>query len=471
MLFPLGSPQSLLSPQALFVVGVCALSPFAACSTKDPKSGRGVGGNSSSSSSGGRSSSNPKGSGGVDFGVGEGGVSGEGGMGGVIEGSGSGGGTDRGTGGTSDPGTTGQLRCGEAPASGEAFSKKLLLESAGACSAYQSCLFSNAAFELGRRVTRYADNPSDENLTEARAAWIEAVDIWAATTPSQYGPIASSASDSYHGRGIGAFIHAWPALNRCEIEKQVATRAYEEQGFQRILPSARGLPALEYLLFYEGSDTVCASNSTAAKIWAEAGAEEIDQAKRDYAKAAAGDLYLKAEELLNVWAEDGEDFGLTLVNYDGYGSEQEALNIVAWSLLYPYEVVRDFKVGPLAGIGTALYNPMSPYAEIDLEGIRANLSAFRALFQGCGEGGEGIGFDDWLVAAGAGELRRDILQALDDIEARAAELPPLQEVSAEEMAVFYADLKVLSDLLKERFFGSGSVLNLKLPASAASDTD
>ncbi len=439
------------------------MSAFAGCGTKNPRPGQASGG---SSSSGGRGPG--KGSGGVDFG--EGGAGGDNGLGGDGQVDGSGGRKD--PGGTGGSGATDSgAKCGERPVSTGEFSKKRLLESAGACSAYSACIFSSAAFELGRQVTRYADKPSDERLDAARAAWIDAAVVWSETTPSQYGPIASTASDRYHGRGIGSFIHAWPALNRCEIEKQVATRAYEEQGFQRILPSARGLAALEYLLFTDEEETACAANSTTYKIWNELSAEERDQAKRDYARAVVGDLYQKAEELVSAWDPEGEDFGKKLSNYEGYGSEQEALNVVAWSLLYPYDAIRDLKIGPLVGIGTALKNPESPYAEIDTESIRANLAAFRALFQGCGEGGEGIGFDDWLTAAGAGDLRQEIQDAFETIDAHAAELPPLDEASETELNDFYAELKVLSDLLKQQFFGSGSVLNLKLPASAASDTD
>lgn len=453
MSIPLFHSQKSRFPKHLLLLGCCGLLPFLACRTQDPTPGVDSGGRmTSGSSSGGRS-----GSGGSS-----GNATGKGGSVSFAEG---------GMGGTDAGETVMDRECGDAPVSSKDFSKKVLLESAGECSAYYACLFSNAAAELGRRVTGYADDPSEETLEQARSAWVEAMDVWAMAVPAQYGPVASVAADSYHGRGIGSFIHAWPSLNRCELEKQVVTRAYEEQGFQRILPGARGLSALEYLLFYEGSDTACASNSSTAKAWVELSADEITQAKRDYAKAVVEDVYLKAEELVNVWAGDGENFGVTLANSEGYGSEQEALNVVAWSLLYVYSEVRDLKVGPLAGIGTALPNPMSPYARVDLPSIHANLKAFRALFQGCGLEGEGIGFDDWLEAAGAGELSQDILQALQNIEAHAAELPPLHEASSEQMAAFYADLKVLSDLLKEQFFGSGSVLNLKLPASAASDTD
>lgn len=460
--------QSLRRAKArLLLVSASAVLPFSACTTEDPRPGIGSLGQSGGAGWGNTNSGGlfPIGEGGLNGG-GEGGASiGEGGANGGVGATSSGAAPSSGGTPSVDP------ACGDAPVSTQEFTKKRLLESAGACAAHHVCLFSRRAEELEREVAAYAEEPTEVQLNQARVAWVQAMDAWALSAPAGYGPVASVAADSYHGRGIGAFIHAWPSLNRCEVEKQVATRAYEEQGFQRILPGARGLSALEYLLFYGGSDTSCASNSSTAAVWADLSPDEIAEAKRDYAKAVAGDLVSKADELVNVWASDGEDFGSALAGGEGYGSEQEALNVVAWSLLYPYEVVRDLKVGPLAGIGTALFNPETPYALVDVQSIRANIAAFRALFQGCGEDGQGLGFDDWLLAVGAGDLGQDIIDALDVVESHAAELPPLHLASAEQMASFYADLKVLSDLLKEELFGSGSVINLKLPASAASDTD
>jgi uncharacterized protein len=469
MNFPFLHVASRRSLRRCLLLASCTLLPFAACRTEDPRPGLGHTGGTTSTSSDSGDAGAQNASGGVDFGVGSGGRGVEGGLAGE-GGGGTGSGTSNGTGGDENPGTTPGTVCGEARVLEGEFSKKLLLQSAGACSAYQACLFSEAAFELGRQVTLYADDPTDERLEAARAAWIDALVVWSEVVPAQFGPVASVTKDSYHGRGIGAFIHVWPAPNRCEVEKRVISRAYES-GYDGIIASGRGLSALEYLLFYEGNDTVCSANSSTAKKWAELSLAELAQAKRDYAKSLVSDVYLKAEELVNVWAEDGEDFTLTLASHEGYGSEQEALNVVAWSLLYPYAYVRDIEVGPLAGIGTADPNPLSEYARVDTESIVANMQAFRALFQGCGQDGAGIGFDDWLVAAGAGTLAEDILAALDDIDAHAATLPPLHTASTQEMAVFYAELKVLSDLLKTQFFGSGSLLNLKLPAGTASDTD
>lgn len=460
------------------VASLCVSGLIAACTTQDPIPGFLPEATTSSSSSGGRSNSSSA-TGGQAHG-GEGGGTGAdpwttshpsetGDIGGDGDDTGNGDGDGTGDGDATGDGDDPD-ECGVAPAVTGDFSKQRLLQSVAACSTYQVCLFSRASDELDRKVHEYAEDPSAESLTEARVAWGHAMSAWALAEPNQFGPVAGVVTDQYHGRGLGAFVHAWPSHNRCEIDKQVTTRSYE-QGFGSILPTARGLPALEYLLFYEGSDTACSTISATGKAWAQMSADDLALAKQDYAQAAADDLTQRAQELVDVWSEDGEDFGAKLIAHEGYGSQQEALNVVAWSLLYPYHEIRDLQIGPRAGIGDALLNPVSQYALTDIESIRRNLQAFRALFQGCGEGGSGIGFDDWLKDAGAVELAHDILDALQVVENRAAAFPPLHEATVEQATEFYGELKQLSDLLKGQLFGSGSVLNLKLPAGAASDND
>jgi hypothetical protein len=95
------------------------------------------------------------------------------------------------------------------------------------------------------------------------------------------------------------------------------------------------------------------------------------------------------------------------------------------------------------------------------------------VYQGCGPEGEGIGFDDWLVAANhadlAAALDATLAAALDALRA----FPPFESASEAQFASLYdSGLKPFTDLLKnELLAGSGSPLNLSLPASAAADTD
>ena len=64
-----------------------------------------------------------------------------------------------------------------------------------------------------------------------------------------------------------------------------------------------------------------------------------------------------------------------------------------------------------------------------------------------------------------------MIAAVDRAQAAVDAFPAYSEATEAQFLAFYQEIKPLSDELKTRFFGSASPLNLKLPASAASDTD
>lgn len=364
----------------------------------------------------------------------------------------------------------GPIECGPAPGAAAPFTKQALLGAAADCAAWHACTFLNAATTLRTSVRDHAAAPSSEKKTAAQAAWRTAMNEWSKLDLFQFGPLASTVDDQYHGRGLRTFIHSWPDLNRCQVETQVVTKAYE-QGWDLVFPSSRGLYAVEYLLHYPGSDTACLAGSSTGQTWAAQSAEQLAASKNAYAVAVADNLVAIALEVDNVWKPTGENFKAKLLAFDKYGSEQEALNVVAWALIYVENDVKDRKLASHAGVKTTPPTPETPFALIDVENVRTNLRAFRSLFQGCGAGGVGLGFDDWLIAAGQQTLAQDMLTALDQAQAAADAFPPFHQASQAQFAELYDKIRVLADYLKSNFFGSASPLNLKLPASVASDTD
>lgn len=365
---------------------------------------------------------------------------------------------------------TGPLECGDAPVVTGEFSKQRLLEATSQCAAWHACAFQDATTALRTSVRAHADAPTDETHTAAQSAWFATMATWSAMEIFQIGPVASKALDKYHGRGLRSFVHPWPDHNRCQVETQVVQKGYES-GWNVVFPGSRGLFGLEYLLFYPGTDTVCLPNSSAAQAWAAESPDGIVTAKNAYAVALADNLAALAAEVRNVWAEDGENFVTKLTSFDGYGSEQETLNVVAWALMYPEKEIKDWKLGGRAGVQATTTTAETPFAGVETTNMRANFRAFRRMFQGCGDDGQGIGFDDWLVAAGQQPLANDMIAAIDRVQAAADAFPAYGEATEAQFLAFYNELKPLSDLLKTNFFGSASPLNLKLPASAASDTD
>jgi hypothetical protein len=233
------------------------------------------------------------------------------------------------------------------------------------------------------------------------------------------------------------------------------------------------LYALEYLLFYPGTDTRCAPSSTAGKEWAALDPEVLSARKLEYATALAGDLLERARGLRALYDSSGGNFKQAFLDWDGYPSEQEAMNVLGWALVYVERELKDWKLGVPIEL-TALHpvaEAESPYALAGTENVRNNLRGFRALFQGCGPNGEGLGFDDWLTEAGHAELANEIVTAYQNAQAAADAFGPLNVASKEDVRALYATVKVLTDLLKTELFGAGSPINLKLPGSVEGDTD
>jgi hypothetical protein len=343
------------------------------------------------------------------------------------------------------------------------------------CAAWQLCHFENAASALDQRVQAYSAEPSAAGRELAAAAWKEAMLAWSRVELFQFGPLASTnetaGKDTFQGQGLREPIYAWPAVGRCRVEEEVLEQSFAGDELTGVFTSARGLTALEYLLFYDGTDTACASSSTTT-AWAALDPEELAANKLAYARALSDDVRTRALALSGLYANSG-DYRQSFVDASGYPSAQDALNVLAWALVYIEREVKDWKLGvPAQYTGTSPVTvPESPYAGIGKEMLRENLLGFRSLYQGCGKSGEGLGFDDWLVEAGHAELANDMTLAWQAAFDATEAFPPLLSASVDEFKALYAVLKGLTDLLKAEFFGAGSPLALELPAGVASDTD
>ncbi len=453
---------------------------FAACQTETPRenfgarSGTANGGNGNGANGSGAKPGSGGGSGAVgNSSGGSGNATGSGGSGNAT----GEGGSDDGSGGEgADTGNPPAFDCGAPPVSTDSFSRQSFRAAASECAMWQYCRFEGAALALNESVQAHAAEQSETSLAEAQEAWRQAMAVWSNVELFQFGPLGSKVEsqgkDPVHGQGIRDLIYSWPVVARCRVEDQVIGRGYA-QSWTPVLISARGLFGLEYLLFYPGADTACNASSTTAKTWATLSEVEIATAKLDYASALSEDVLERIRSLRQVWSPEGGNFRKTFIDATGYESEQQALNVLAWSLIYVEREVKDWKVGLPAGYTTT--SPVTvaeaSFAHFGIESVRQNLEGFRALFQGCGPNGEGLGFDDWLSDAGAPELAADMIVALEGARTAAANFPAFEQATPADLEALYQAIKTLTNLLKSDFFGTGSILNLKLPEGVASDTD
>jgi predicted lipoprotein len=186
--------------------------------------------------------------------------------------------------------------------------------------------------------------------------------------------------------------------------------------------------------------------------------------------------------LIDAWDPAKGNFGRTFSEPDNavYANEGAAFNALGYALYYVEQEVKDLKLAIPLGLSldcpstTCPDRVEAPYALASSENIRHNLSAFRVIFQGCGEGNEGLGLDDALRAKGpAGEsLVTRMLQALASAEREAQALDlPIEVALAEQPArvtALYNAVKRLSDLLKTELI---TLLDIQPPMSAEGDND
>jgi predicted lipoprotein len=364
------------------------------------------------------------------------------------------------------------------------FTKKALLTALAECATASYGEFDALADSLGEATTKLADDPSDANDAAARTAWLGAIASWQRAEPLAFGPAASTMS--LGGQAIRDQIYIFPLGSSCLIDQSIVSKGYESASFSSSLGSARGLTAVEYLLFHAGAGNSCNSlvNINASGSWAALSASELRGRRAKYAKAAAADVRARAKALVAAWSPEQGNFYSTFVKAGSgstvYASNQDAFNVVSDALFYVEQELKDWKLGwPLGLVADCVNAPNtcpndveSRYARVSTDHLRQNLIGFRRGFQGCGLDYYGLGFDDWLVSVGAEDLSERMLAALVGAQQAVDDLnPPLESAivtSPQKVAAVHAAVKKLTDSLKTEFV---TVLNLELPAGSEGDND
>jgi uncharacterized protein len=364
----------------------------------------------------------------------------------------------------------------------ETFSKAAFLRQIADCAVarYEDFQVHAVIFDEAAKANWLA--PTEQTARAVQEAWRAANASWQVAEVFRFGPAARSSDQDPGAQELRDQIYAWRFGGRCPVETALVDELYTSAGFSTSLINQRGLGAAEYLLFYSGSDNQCpdyaAINSKGT--WAALGASELAARKRAYAAAVAADVRKNTQRLLAAWDPAGDNFRKKLTqpgNDSVYPNEQAALNAVWNGIFYIEKEVKDYKLGIPLGVSECVSGLCpealeSRFANVSTANIGQNYLGFRRLFEGCGGNYTGLGFDDWLAAIGADDLRARMSSALDGAQEAIDALDPPLEVSitqhTDRVWAVYAALKRLTDLLKSEFV---TVLNLDLPAGAGSDND
>jgi len=196
----------------------------------------------------------------------------------------------------------------------------------------------------------YAADPSDANRTAAQEAWVAAMDVWQEIEMMQLGPLAA-ADLAMAGQDIRDDIYSWPSLSLCVVDQRTVGDTYDDPdalGTDAI--NARGLGAIEYLIFNESADNACSplSGINSDGTWDSFTAEEI-RARRAVQAHALGVLVQRAaNRLVTSWETSGDGFLTELTDPTRagavYGTAQEGLNAVSDAMFYLDKETKDMKL-------------------------------------------------------------------------------------------------------------------------------
>lgn len=356
-----------------------------------------------------------------------------------------------------------------ADAAGDDFDRQALLRHIG----HDIVLPTHERFAAAATELTAALDTSCPDLTAAQPAWREAMARWQRAEMMVFGPAAMD------GNVLRDQIYSWTVVSSCAVDQAVAAHRVDPEALQvsSQLTNRRGLDALEYLLFAPSLDHSCPSQ-TAPEGWNELPEADRQAARCAYAAAVAEDLVASAEVLVTAWSPDGGDFAGELERA-GIGSavfptQREALNAIVAALFYVDTELKDMKLAQPAGLtDNACSVPQEPcpaeleshFAGVSGSNARENLVAFRWIFTGAEDGvGDEIGFDDLLIAVGAGELATQMTADLDAAIAGLDALEvPLEEALTsdyEQVVAVHAEVQALTTNFKSQFL---TVLDLAPP--------
>ncbi len=356
---------------------------------------------------------------------------------------------------------------------GTAMNRSQVLTAGGACVLSQAKAFQTTAVALERAL-----KATPRSFENARTAFHAAMDAWQIDEVMQVGPASSSAN--LGGGDIRDQIYSWPLTSRCAMEETLVSKGYETDIAVQLI-NRRGLAAIEYLLFYEGAATACPAGSpiVSGGTWAALTPADREARRWAYAAAAATDVRLRADGLVQKW-EGGFQETLTTAGPSNavYKTQLAAINAMSNALFYVEHDVKDVKLSRPLGLRDCTTPPClelleSQYAARSKANVKANLEGFRRIFEGCGPNHQGPGFDDLLISVGAEALSTRMVaatvkaeEALTAIEE--PDLNPALTVDPASVRALYDAIKAMSDILKTEI---PSVLDLEIPNSLEGDND
>lgn len=267
---------------------------------------------------------------------------------------------------------------------GGSFSRKAMLQQVAEGYIIPSyTAFDAQAKALHRAAEAFADNPTEQTLASARAAWDSAAHAYQWCFQLDFGP-----AESFTGT-LSENVATFPASAE-KIEAKITAADTVFADFNR---DNRGLMAVEYLLFANSPQEVVTRFGSAE-----------GSARKAYLRSLTREIAARAASVLSAW----DSYKATFIASDG-SNAGSSISLLFNRFSYGFEVMKNFKVGVPAGKRAGQTDVEPTRVEAYHSGrttslLREHHTAVKALWQGIGRNGAAAGdsFKQYLAVLTGG---------------------------------------------------------------------
>ncbi|UQA62238.1 imelysin family protein [Polyangium aurulentum] len=323
--------------------------------------------------------------------------------------------------------------------------------------AYEVMLPINAEVEdealaLATAVGAYCDAPSDETLSAAQDAWRAARVPWKHAEAFRFGP----AEDLR----LGSAIDFWPVRpDSVESAITAAPVPVTPEHIASLGASAKGMPALEYLLFDPAG--------------ALGGSDEVAKRRCSFARALGETIGKDATTIHQAWSPEGGAF-VDQVALAGAGSKlfatgQDGVARVVNLIISQLHQISEKKLGGPLGVSTGAAPDSttveSRFSDNSTEDLLNNLRGMEEIYLGQHGEHSGKGLSS-LVRPKSAPIDDAVRKALEDAKAKAAAIPgPLRLAIVNDAAAVQAALDSAKALRRLFTADVASVLGVSVTLS------
>jgi predicted lipoprotein len=303
--------------------------------------------------------------------------------------------------------------------------------------------YQTSTLNLDAAVTAFNAAPDLTKLAALQTAFKAAYLQWQSTSVFEFGPAADVQ--------LRVNTNTYPT-DVAQITANINAGTYNPVLLANL--SAKGLPAIDYLLFGTSDNNAVLSLFTTDGKAAN---------RKTYLAALSAELKTNATTTLAGWNATYKNTFLAATGTDVGSSVGQLVN----QLVYDYEILKNYQIGVPAGtqsMGAAL--PQKVEAYYSKNSLQLALQHVQAL-QNVYLGKDGLGLDDYLVSANAkytdGRALNDVIKAQFTTaiaKMQALSDPLATNISTNQAAVVaaYTELQKLTVLLKTDMTSSLGIL-------------